>query len=134
MLLGELMWRLGENAEATTWLSRANAELAPALATQQNKDAYRLLPPELHLLLGGVAAQRGDDAAAQAAWSIAEQELREGTRQPAFDRLDLLVRVFLAQHRDATASPYLARLKASGYVPLYPWQDGPGTPATAESR
>ncbi|MGH8157911.1 MAG: toll/interleukin-1 receptor domain-containing protein [Rhodanobacter sp.] len=134
VLLGELAWRRGESAEATTWLSRANAELAPALATQQNKNAYRLLPPELHLLLGDVAAQRGDDAAARAAWSVAEQQLREGTNPPTFDHLDLLVRVLLAQHRDAVAAPYLARLKASGYVPLYPWQEGPGSQTMAESR
>ena len=134
VLLGELAWRRGESAEATTWLSRANAELAPALATQQNKNAYRLLPPELHLFLGDVAAQRGDDAAARAAWSVAEQQLREGTNPPTFDHLDLLVRVLLAQHRDAAASPYLERLKASGYVPLYPWQEGPDSHAMAESR
>ncbi len=134
ILLGELAWRHGESAEATTWLSRADAELAPAAATQQNKDAYRLLSPELHLFLGDIAAQRGDGAAAHAAWSVAEQQLREGTNPPTFDHLDLLVRILLAQQRAAAASPFLARLKASGYIPLYPWQEGAGSQIMAESR
>jgi hypothetical protein len=85
------------------------------------------------LLQGNVAARRGDLAAAQAAWSAAERVLRDGEDPPAFDRLDLLVRVLLAQHRDAYAAPYLARLNQSGYVPLYPWQDLPPDPAAVAS-
>ncbi|MEO6926172.1 MAG: toll/interleukin-1 receptor domain-containing protein [Rhodanobacter sp.] len=134
VLMGELAWRRGEGPEATAWLTRANVELAAAVATQQNKDAYRLLPPELHLFLGEVAAQRGDDRAARAAWSTAEQELRESADPPAFDRLDLLVRVLLAQHRDAEAAPYLTRLDKSGYVPLYPWQQKPDVATAADSK
>lgn len=122
VLLGELAWRRGGLDAATTWLSRADSELTPALASQQNGDAYRLLTAELRLLQGNVAAQRGDLATAHAAWSAAEHLLRDGGDPPAFDRLDLLVRVLLAQRRDAAAAPYLARLEASGYVPLSPWQ------------
>jgi tetratricopeptide (TPR) repeat protein len=134
VLLGELAWRRGESAEAMTWLSRASTELIPVLATQQNKDGYRLLPPELHLFFGDVAAQRVDDVAARAAWAVAEQQLRGGTNPPSFDHLDLLVRVLLAQHKDAEAAPYLARLKSSGYVPLYPWHEGTGSQTMAGSR
>lgn len=128
VLLGELAWRRGALDEATALLARADAKLAPALASQQNTDAHRLLPAELHLLQGNVAAQRGDPAAAHAAWSAAEHLLRDGDDPPAFDRLDLLVRVLWAQHRDADAAPHLARLNQSGYVPLYPWQDTPAAP------
>ena len=134
VLLGELAWRSGDNGLATTWVSRAGAKLLPAMASQQNKDAYRLLPAKLRLLQGDVAAQRGDLAAASTAWSTAEHELRKGADPPAFDHLDLLVRVLLAQHRNAAAAVYLARLKKSGYVPVYPWPQAPGGQTAAGSK
>ncbi|MEO9090898.1 MAG: hypothetical protein ABI247_11270, partial [Rhodanobacter sp.] len=126
ILLGELAWRNGANGLATTWLSRADAELRPATASQQNKDAFPVLLAQLHLLQGNVAARRGDLNAARAAWFAAEQTLRKGAEPPAFDHLDLLVRVLLAQHRDAAAAPYLTRLNQSGFVPLYPWPEKSG--------
>ncbi len=134
ILLGELAWRRGALGEAATWLAQAEAELTPALARQQNKDAYRLLPAELRLLQGNVAARRGDLASAHAAWSHAEHLLRDGGDPPAFDRLDLLVRVLLAQHRDAAAAAYLARLNASSYVPLYPWPQTLADQVAADSK
>ncbi|MEO7067048.1 MAG: hypothetical protein ABI114_09095, partial [Rhodanobacter sp.] len=134
ILLGELAWRRGALGEAATWLAKAEAELTPALARQQNKDAYRLLPAELRLLQGNVAARRGDLASAHAAWSHAEHLLRDGGDPPAFDRLDLLVRVLLAQHRDAAAAAYLARLNASSYVPLYPWPQTLADQVAADSK
>ncbi|HET9835512.1 MAG TPA: toll/interleukin-1 receptor domain-containing protein [Rhodanobacteraceae bacterium] len=133
VLLGELAWRRGAFDEASAWLSRADAELTPATASQQN-NAYRLLPAELHWLQGNVAAQRGDPAAARAAWSAAERVLHDGGSPPEFNRLDLLVRVLLAQHRDAEAAPHLARLHRSGYVPLYPWKEMPIAQAAAASK
>lgn len=134
VLLGELAWRRGALNEASTWLSRADAKLTPALASQQNRDVWRMLPAELRLLQGNVAAQRGDLTTAQARWSEAEHVLRDGGDPPAFDRLDLLVRVLLAQQRDAVAEPYLARLDESGYVPLYPWPQTLAAQAAAESK
>ena len=134
VLLGELAWRRGALDVATTLLAQADAKLTPALTNQQNTDAHQLLPAELKLLQGNVAARRGDLAAAQAAWSAAERVLRDGDDPPAFDRLDLLVRVLLAQHRDAAAAPYLTKLNQSGYVPLYPWQEMPTVPPAVASK
>ncbi|MEO8777188.1 MAG: toll/interleukin-1 receptor domain-containing protein [Rhodanobacter sp.] len=134
ILLGELAWRDGANGLATNWLSRAAAELLPAVARQQNQDDFRLLPAKLHLLQGNVAAQRGDLASARAAWSAAERELRNGGNPPAFDHLDLLVRVLLAQNRGVEAAAYLATLRKSGYVPLYPWPAVLGGHATEVSK
>ena len=131
---GELAWRRGALDVATTLLAQADAKLTPALTNQQNTDAHQLLPAELKLLQGNVAARRGDLAAAQAAWSAAERVLRDGDDPPAFDRLDLLVRVLLAQHRDADAAPYLTKLNQSGYVPLYPWQEMPTVPPAVASK
>ncbi|HEY9513854.1 MAG TPA: toll/interleukin-1 receptor domain-containing protein [Rhodanobacter sp.] len=134
VLLGELAWRRGALNVATALLAQADAKLTPALTNQQNTDAHQLLPAELKLLQGNVAARRGDLAAAQAAWSAAERVLRDGDDPPAFDRLDLLVRVLLAQHRDAAAAPYLTKLSQSGYVPLYPWQEMPTVPPAVASK
>ncbi len=131
VLLGELAWRRGDLNQAATWLAQADATLKAAAASQQGNDAYQLLPAELHWLQGNVAAQRGDHAAAQAAWAEAEHILREGGDPPAFNRLALLVRVLLAQHREADAAPYLARLDRGGFVPLYPWTETPSVAATA---
>ena len=134
VLLGELAWRRGALDEASSWLSRADAELTRALASQQNKDAWWMLPAELRLLQGNVAAQRGDLITAHAQWSQAEHLLRDRGDPPAFDRLDLLVRVLLAQHRDAAATPYMATLNRSGYVPLYPWQRTLADQVAADSK
>ena len=134
VLMGELAWRHGDLDEATTWLSQADATLKSAAASQQGNDGYRLLPAELRLLQGTVAAQHGDAAAAHTALAEAEHILRDGGDPPAFDRLALLVRVLLAQHRDEDAAPYLARLVRSGYVPLYPWTKTPIAEATATSK
>ena len=134
ILLGELAWRRGALDEASRLLSRAEAELMPARATQQNKDAWRILPAELHLLQGHVRAQRGDSTGARKHWSQAEQLLLHDQNPPAFDRLDLLVRVLQAQHDDAAASPYLARLEQSGYLPLYPWQHATADHLTARQE
>ena len=134
VLLGELAWRRGDLDEATNWLAQADATLKAAAASQQGNVSYQLLPAELRLLQGNVAAQRGGSKAAYAAWSAAEHILREGGDPPAFERLALLVRVLLAQHRDAEAAPYLARLQQSGYVPLYPWNEVPFAEATAASQ
>lgn len=134
VLLGELACRRGALDQASTWLSRADAELRPALASQENKRAWRLLPAELHLWQGTVAAQRGNLALADAQWFDAEHLLRNGSDSPTFDRLDLLVRVLLALRREAVAAPYLARLRNSGYVPLDPWQQTLVEQAAAESK
>ncbi|TAN03421.1 MAG: toll/interleukin-1 receptor domain-containing protein [Rhodanobacteraceae bacterium] len=134
VLLGELAWRRSDLDGASAWLSQADAGLKAAATSQQGNDGYGLLPAELHWLQGNVAAQRGDVAAARAAWAEAEHILREGSDPPAFDRLPLLVRVLLAQHRDADAAPYLAKLDHSGYVPLYPWKQTPIAQATVTSQ
>ena len=130
VLLGELAWRRGDLDEAAAWLAQADATLKAAATSQQGNDAYRLLPAELRWLQGNVAAQRGDAAAAHAAWVAAERILRAGGDPPAFNRLALLARVLLAQHRDTDAAPYLARLDHSGYVPLFPWKETPLAAAT----
>ena len=134
VLLGELAWRRGDLDEAAAWLAQADATLKTAATSQRGNDAYRLPPAELRWLQGNVAAQRGDDAAAHATWTEAEHILRDGDDPPAFDRLALLVRVLLAQHRDADAAPYLATLDRSGYVPLFPWKETPIAAATVPSK
>ncbi|MBU6421500.1 MAG: toll/interleukin-1 receptor domain-containing protein [Gammaproteobacteria bacterium] len=123
VLLGEVAWRRGALDESSTWLSHAQAALASDMASQENTKAYRLLPAELRLLQGNVAEQRGDAQAAHTAWSAAERMLRASGSPPAFDSLELLTRVLLVEHRYAEAAPYIARLKHSGYVPLYPWHE-----------
>jgi hypothetical protein len=105
-------------AHAFALAHEARTLIAPAWATRPT-DELRLLLAESALREGDADAARNDLAAARAAWSDCERLLRDGLgTPPAFNRLELLVRVLLAQGRDAEAKPYLATLHASGFVPL----------------
>jgi eukaryotic-like serine/threonine-protein kinase len=121
LLLAELALQRGDSTRASSLAAQAQANLAPAWKLEQADDLRQLLA-RAHWLDGMAAQARGDDRAARVAWSDAERLLRDGLGEPpAFDRLDLLVRVLQAQHRDADAAPYLARLNESGYAPMPPW-------------
>ena len=112
--------------------AEARATVAPAWAKKQNDD-LRLALAEARLREGDAADAMLDHEAAVTAWTAAERLLRDGLGEPpAFNRLDLLVRVLQALHRDAEASAYLARLDKSGYVPLPTWTAS--TPALAAAR
>jgi hypothetical protein len=92
--------------------------LAPRWAAKPN-DELRLLLAEAQLRKGNAQQALGDAAGATASWSASERLLRDGIGQPpAFNRLELLVRVLQAQRRDGEATPYLSRLRQAGFVPL----------------
>jgi hypothetical protein len=106
--------------------------LTPSWEKKQNVD-LRLKLAEARLREGDAADAMLDHPAAVAAWTAAERLLRDGLGDPpAFNRLDLLVRVLQAQHRDTEADAYLARLDGSGYQPLPPWNTS--TTALAAAR
>jgi tetratricopeptide (TPR) repeat protein len=110
----------------------ARATLTPSWEKKQNVD-LRLKLAEARLREGDAADAMLDHPAAVAAWTAAERLLRDGLGDPpAFNRLDLLVRVLQAQHRDTEADAYLARLDGSGYEPLPPWNAS--TTALAAAR
>ena len=118
-------------AEALRFAQEARAVLAPNWEKKPNTD-LRLKLAEARLREGDAANALGDHEAAGIAWSAAERLLRDGLGEPpAFNRMDLLVRVLQAQHRDAEAGAYLARLDQSGYVPLPPWADSTAVLAAA---
>ena len=136
--VGNLLFRAylalsdGAPAESLRLAQEAGAALAPAWAKKPDND-LRLKLAEARLREGDAAAALGDDTSARAAWAASEALLRDGLgNPPAFKRLELLVRVLQAQHRDADAEPYLARLEKSGYVPLQPWTSS--TSVLAEAR
>jgi hypothetical protein len=130
LLLAELALQRGDATDAGALAAQAQATLAPAWK-REPADDLRLLLARSHLLAGMAAQARGDDATARTAWSQAERLLRDGLGEtPALDRLDLLVRVLQAQHRDADAAPYLARLDKSGYAPMPPWASSAELTAT----
>ena len=130
LLLAELDLQRGDAPSAGDLAAQAQAMLAPAWKREPADDLRQLLV-RAHLLGGMTAQARGDDAAARIAWSQAERLLRDGLGEPpAFDRLELLVRVLQAQQRDADAAPYLARLDKSGYAPLPPWTASAALTAT----
>jgi len=121
LLLAELAIERRAQDEAANWLAKAQNVLVPAWDRKPNDD-LRLLMARLRLLQGESAQMRIDSGAAEAAFSESERLLREGLGDPPiFERLDLLVRVLLRQHREPEAAPLLTRLEASGYAPLPPW-------------
>ena len=130
LLLAELDLQRGDAESARAHVMQARSTLAPAWKREPADDLRQMLARAY--LLDGMAAQaRDDDAAARVAWSQAEQLLRDGLGEPpAFDRLDLLVRVLQAQQRDADAEPYLARLDKGGYAPMPPWAASQALTAT----
>jgi tetratricopeptide (TPR) repeat protein len=130
LLLAELGLQRGDVAGAGNMIGQAEAKLAPMWKEEPSDDVRILLARALWLR--GMAAQAGGrGSAAQDAWSRAEHLLRDRLgNPPEFDRLELLVRVLQAQHRDADANAYLARLEESGYVPLPPWTSSASLTAT----
>ncbi|WP_166209397.1 toll/interleukin-1 receptor domain-containing protein [Cognatiluteimonas telluris] len=112
-------------AQAFALAHEARTLIVPAW-TGHPTDELRLLLAESALREGDANAARNDAAAARAAWAGCERLLRDGLgTPPAFNRLELLVRVLLAQGRDDEAAPYLATLKASGFVPLVAFAHAP---------
>lgn len=121
LLLAELAIERRAQDEAANWLALAGGVLGPVWDRKPNDD-LRLLMARMRLLQGEVARMRVDTGAAEAAFSESERLLREGLGDPPiFERLDLLVRILLRQHREPEAAPLLTRLEASGYAPLPPW-------------
>jgi hypothetical protein len=130
LLLAELDLQRGDAGSARDLAMQAQAMLAPAWK-REPADDLRMLLARSHLLVGMAAQALNDDATARTAWSEAERLLRDGLGEPAaFGRLELLVRVLQAQHRDADAAPYLARLGESGYAPMPPWASSTELTAT----
>jgi len=120
LLLAELALQRGDAAAAGELAASTLAALAPAWKKDPSDELRRHLARAW--LLDGFAAQaRNDMARARSAWSQAEHLLRAGPGEPPFEFLDLLVRVLQAEHRDADAAPYLARLEHGGYVSTPPW-------------
>jgi tetratricopeptide (TPR) repeat protein len=114
----ELALSANAPAAALQLAQEAQTALAPHWATKPNDD-LRLLLAEAQLRKGDAQRDLGDAAGATASWSASERLLRDGLGDPpAFNRLDLLVRVLQSQHRDKDAAPYLATLQRAGYVPL----------------
>ena len=96
----------------------AHAALAPAWSKKQN-ESLRLLLAEARFREGDAASALGEAKAANAAWAASEHLLRDGLGDPpAFNRLELLVRVLRAEHRDEEATRYRRTLDAAGFVPL----------------
>jgi hypothetical protein len=130
LLLAEIGLQRHDAANATALISQAQTRLAPAWKREPADDLRQLLA-RAHWLDGMAAQAGGDDVAAHAAWADAERLLRDGLgNPPAFDRLDMLVRILQAQHRELEAAPYLARLEKSGYAPLPPWASSSSLTAT----
>ncbi|WP_159015649.1 TIR domain-containing protein [Cognatiluteimonas profundi] len=122
LLLAQLALQRNDPGSASVLLSQAEADLKPAWIRKPNEE-LRQLVARTRYQQGQVAQARGDAKASMAAWTEAERLLRDGLgNPPAFNRLDLLVRVLQAQHRGAEAAPYRARLDKSGYVPLSPFR------------
>lgn len=120
LLLAELALQRGDATAAGDLAASTLAALAPAWKKDPSDELRRHLARAW--LLDGLAAQaRHDRASPRSAWSQAEHVLRAGPGEPPFEFLDLLVRVLQAEHRDAEAAPYLARLERSGYVSTPPW-------------
>lgn len=123
LLLAELAMNTGTPGEAAHWLGLVQRELEATWVTKPS-DALRLLLAQMNLALGETAQMEFDSGAAEAAFAESERLLRDGLGDPpAFERLDLLVRVLLRQHREPEAAPLIARLKTSAYVPLPPWPE-----------
>jgi tetratricopeptide (TPR) repeat protein len=109
---------------------RASQEIANSVALLETvwndrSDEETRLDFARALLLQGEIAQRKRHAGKAGAALTKARELLVTTSQPEipFDRLDLLVRVLQRLGRASEAAPYLQRLTAAGYVPLYPWPD-----------
>ena len=132
LLLAQIALGRQRPTEAVRVIAQVDADLRPAWAGKPN-DGLRLLLAQSHWLTGQAQQALGDDSGADVAWQTAERLLRDGLGEPPrFNRLDLLVRVLQARHRDADAAPYLTRLHTSGYVPLTPWAShAPAAPIAA---
>jgi tetratricopeptide (TPR) repeat protein len=108
----------GAPAESLRLAREAHAALAPAWSKKQS-EGLRLLLAEARLREGDAASVLGDVKTAHAAWAASEHLLRDGLGDPpAFNRLELLVRVLRAEHRDEEATRYRATLDVAGFVPL----------------
>lgn len=129
-LAGNLLLRsqmvLAESpATALQLATNVRSLVTPAWTTKPTSD-LRLLLAEARLDEGNAHEALGDPAAARKSWSTSEALLRDGLGDPpAFERLDLLVRVLQAQHRDGEAEPYMRTLQAAGYVPLVAFTRAP---------
>ena len=132
LLLASLALQRQDTAQAGRWLVQADAVAAPAWRRAPNDDLRRMLA-KFRWIEGNVAEARGDTQAAYKAWMAGEALLRDDPSRPvAFNRLELLVRLLQSQHRDAEAAPALARLAASGYVPLAPFARLPAVAVAAQ--
>jgi len=79
------------------------------------------------LVLDGETAQAaGDTTAAGSAWRNARALLLADAREPLpFARLDPMVRALRHLGEEGRATAYLARLDASGYMPMQAWPRAP---------
>jgi hypothetical protein len=131
-LLAGLALQRQDTAQAGRWLAQADAVAAPAWRRAPNDDLRRVMAKS-RWVEGNVAEARGDTPAAYKVWAAGEALLRDDPARPvAFNRLELLVRLLQSQHRDAEAVPALARLAASGYVPLVPFARMPGVAVASQ--
>ena len=132
LLLAELALQRHDIGQAGRWLAQSDSVALPAWRRAPN-DELRRIVAKSRWVEGNIAQASGDDHAAQRAWTAAADLLREARGRPvAFNRLELLARVLQAQHRDAEATPLLARLAASGYSPLVPFARPPGMAVAAQ--
>ena len=132
LLLAELALQKRDPAQAKSWLAQADAVAMPAWRHAPNDDLRRSVA-RARWLEGNIDQAQGDADAARKAWSAGEALLHDAPGTPiAFNRLDLLVRLLQSQHRDAEAESALARLAASGYVPLAPFARAPGVAVASQ--
>jgi eukaryotic-like serine/threonine-protein kinase len=108
-------------AGARVQAAAAQALIEPAWAAEQNTE-LRLVLAETRVLVGLAADRAGRRDRAVAAWESARELLLPTPgSDPAFDRLDPLVRALHHLGLHDEARPYMKRLDAAGYVPLDPW-------------
>jgi hypothetical protein len=114
----QLALSAGVPAQSLQIAQDVQSTLAPRWAAKPNEE-LRLLLAEAQLRMGDAQRAVGDVAGAERSWSASESLLRDGLGDPpAFNRLDLLVRVLQSQHRDKDAASYRMTLQRAGYVPL----------------
>ncbi|MBS0556317.1 MAG: TIR domain-containing protein [Proteobacteria bacterium] len=132
--LARLALSHGDADKATKDITSSLSMLEPAWRGKQDED-LRVEFAQTLLLQGEIAQRKRQADEAKEAWTKA-RELLIADSQPEipFARLDLLVRVLQRLGHGAEAAPYLHRLAAAGYVPLYPWPDAPGILAATPAQ
>ncbi|MBN8737156.1 MAG: TIR domain-containing protein [Xanthomonadales bacterium] len=125
--LARLALSRGDPDSAAREITSSLALLESIRSEHSNEDT-RLDFAQALLLQGEIAQRKRQTGEAKSAWTKARELLiTDSPPVIPFDRLDLVVRVLQRLGRGSEAAPYLQRLTAAGYVPLYPWPDAAST-------